>query len=74
MIQSIALIPILGRPLFIYFGLLAFLCYIVTAIIGRLNFKGKYIIPFKWHPRFAMTALAAMFIHAFLALSLFLNF
>ncbi len=74
MIHNIALFPVLGRPLFICFGLLAFLCFIITAIIGRLNFRGKYIIPFKWHPRFALTALTAMFIHAFLALSIFLNY
>lgn len=74
MISAIATIPVLGRPLFAYLGVLALLLFIAAAIIGRLTLKGKSYIPFKWHPRLALSALTAAFAHAILALSLFFRF
>jgi hypothetical protein len=74
MISPIASIMVLGRPLFAYFGLLAFLLFIAAAIIGRLTLKGKAYIPFRWHPRLALSALVVALIHAILALSIFFHF
>lgn len=74
MIHQFALTLVWGRPLFAYFGLLAFLLILAAATVGRLNFKGNSIIPFKWHPRLAITAIIAGAVHIFLALSVFFGY
>jgi len=74
MIHTFALLPVLGLPLFTYFGMLAFLLALITIAVGFLNFKGVSAIPFKWHPRLALTMIAVAFAHMFLALSVLFNF
>ncbi len=74
MIHKFALILVWGRPLFAYFGLLTFLLILSAATVGRLNFKGNSTIPFKWHPRLAITAIIIGSIHMFLALSVFFGY
>lgn len=74
MINKFATISVLGRPLFTYFGLLTLLLILSTATVGRLNYKGNSVIPFKWHPRLALTTIITALIHATLALSIFFNF
>ncbi|MFA5024760.1 MAG: hypothetical protein WC523_07485 [Patescibacteria group bacterium] len=74
MIQTIALISILGKPLFMYLGLLTFVLLLAAATVGRLNFKGNTTIPFKWHPRLVVLAMTVGIIHMILGLSVFFNF
>jgi len=74
MILTIALISILGKPLFIYLGLLTFVLLLAAAMVGRLNLKGNTAIPFKWHPRLVILAMTAGIIHMILGLAVFFNF
>jgi hypothetical protein len=74
MIQDIAFTIIFGKPLLMYFGILTLLLLLSTATIGILNVKGISIIPFKWHPRLAMTTILIAIIHAIFGLSIYFNF
>lgn len=74
MISNFAYFLILGKPVIMYFGLLALLSLLTTATIGRLNFKGNFVIPFKWHPRLAMTTIIIVLFHALLGLSVYFGF
>jgi len=74
MIHNIALTLFLGYPLVMYGGILTFLLLLTTATIGALNFKGIVTIPFKWHPRLAITTIIVALIHGLLGLSTIFNF
>lgn len=74
MIHTIAYTLFLGKPVIMYLGILTYLFFIATATVGLLNFRGNTVIPFKWHPRLAATALTLATIHAILGLSLYFNF
>lgn len=74
MIQKAAFFLIFGHPLIIYVGIFTEVCMLCTAIIGLLNYKGIKIIPFKWHIIFAVTTITLALAHAFLGLSIFLDF
>jgi hypothetical protein len=74
MIHTIALTLFLGQPLVMYGGIFTFLLLLFTATVGFLNFKGITIIPFKWHPRLALTTIIVAVVHAIFGLSIFLNF
>ena len=70
-IRQFALYSIAGKPLVIYFGLITFTSFSITAYIGYTNFKGKKRIPFKWHPIMVIVSFAIAFFHAILAFSIF---
>jgi len=74
MIQKAAFFMIFGHPLIIYIGIFTVVCILCTATIGMLNYKGIKIIPFKWHLIFAVTTITLALAHAFLGLSIFLDF
>jgi len=74
MIHSLALTLFLGKPLVMYGGIFTFLLLLFTATVGFLNFKGIHTIPFKWHPRLALTTIIVAAIHATFGLSIFFNF
>ena len=74
MMQNIAYTLFLGKPLVMYGGVLTFLLMLFTATVGALNFKGISVIPFKWHPRLALTTIIIAIIHAIFGLSIFFNF
>ena len=74
MIHNIAYTLILSQPLVMYGGILTFLLLLFTATIGALNFKGISVIPFKWHPRLALTTIIVAIFHAILGLSILFNF
>ena len=74
MINTLALVSVLGLPLVAYGGIVTFLLILFTAVIGYLNFKGVSTIPFKWHPRLAVLTILLALIHAFLGLSIFLGY
>lgn len=74
MISRLALTLFLGQPLIMYGGITTFILLLFTATIGALNFKGITVIPFKWHPRLALTTIIVAIIHATLGLSILFNF
>ena len=74
MIQSIAYTLVLGKPVVMYLGILTYLSFVSTAIVGLLNFKGYNVIPFRWHPRLAATSLILATVHALLGLSVYFHF
>jgi hypothetical protein len=74
MIHNIALTTFLGLPAVAYGGMLTFLLLLSTGTVGFLNLKGNHTIPFKWHPRLALTTIIVGLVHAFFGLSIFLNF
>ncbi|TAK96691.1 hypothetical protein EPO05_01280 [Patescibacteria group bacterium] len=69
-LRDLALLPVLGRPLFTIIGMLAFLSFAVTAYIGMRNMKGDNRISIRWHFRLAKVALGLMVLHVVLASSL----
>lgn len=74
MIRNFAYALILGKPLIMYGGIITFLFLLFTATVGWLNFKAIYIIPFKWHPRLALTTIILAILHAILGLAAYFNF
>ncbi|KKU09942.1 MAG: hypothetical protein UX66_C0026G0009 [Parcubacteria group bacterium GW2011_GWF2_46_8] len=63
MISTIGFFMILGRPLFVWFGIAAFSAMLVTVAIAILNDKGIHAIPFKFHHPFAITTAILATIH-----------
>lgn len=74
MVYQFAYYSFLGRPVAAYFGMIAFLLLLFTATVGYLNFTGRYIIPFRWHPRLAAATIIFAIIHIFLILSAYFNY
>lgn len=74
MVYNIAYTLFLGKPLIMYSGLLTFIFLLFTATVGALNYNGISVIPFKWHPRLAITTITIAVIHAILGLSIYFNF
>ena len=74
MIHGFALTLFLGKPLVMYGGIVTFLLLLFTATVGFLNFKGIQTIPFKWHPRLALTTIIVAIVHAVFGLSILFNF
>ncbi len=71
MLKNIAMFIILGKPLFLVFGILAFITFLATASIPIINQKSWAKIPFPWHPRLAKITLVLAVIHAILAFTAF---
>jgi hypothetical protein len=72
MLAEIAYFQILGKPLIFFLGIITLLSFMFTATIAILNLKAITIIPFKWHPRMAITSLVLAIIHATLAISIYI--
>ncbi len=74
MIFEIAIYPIFGRPLVLYFGILTLLLLVSTAYLGHAINKGKISISIKWHMILAGSTVAFALIHAIFGLSINFNF
>lgn len=74
MIREIAFTTVLGLPLIMYSGLATLFSLLFTATVGYLNFHGKIIIPFKWHPRLAALTITLAIIHGIMGLSILFGF
>jgi hypothetical protein len=74
MISNIASTLLFGFPLVMYGGIMTLLLLLSTATIGYLNFRGIATIPFKWHPRLAITTIIVALIHGLFGLSMYFNF
>lgn len=67
-LSEIAYLSILGKPVIFYLGILTYLLFVFTALLGYFNFRGRPILPFVWHPRIAAAALISATIHGLLAI------
>jgi len=63
MIPPLGHLEIGGLPIALYFGIITFVCLVITATMGILVLKGLYHIPFKWHVRMAAVTFLFAFIH-----------
>jgi hypothetical protein len=68
MIRQIAYHIILGLPLFMWFGALAFVVLVSAAALPVWNKLSKRSLPFSWHPRLAAAGLCLLVVHALLFL------
>ena len=71
MFKNISYFLIFGKPLIMYVGMLTFGSFLVTALIGFLNFKGNHTVPFRWHPRMAAFSITLALIHGILGILLY---
>lgn len=69
MLGLLASMTVFGLPLAIVFGIIAFVCLLVTALLGYLVLKGKYNIPFAWHMRMAAATVIIAIIHIVLVIA-----
>jgi hypothetical protein len=68
MFRYIAYFPIFGWPLIVYLGILTFLSFLTTAIVGFSIYKGWLRVPIKTHLILAITSLTLATIHGFLGI------
>jgi hypothetical protein len=74
-LRNIAIFPVFGTPLIVYLGILTLLSFLLTALIGFMNFKGFVRkIPFRWHPKMAVVSIVLALFHGLLAFSIYFNF
>jgi len=71
MLKEIAFYTILGKPLIMYGGLLAFIMLMTTGVIGFLVHQGKIGLSINWHINFARVTLLLAFLHAVVGVLLF---
>ncbi len=71
---NIAYYLILGKPLIFWTGILTLLLFILTAIVGFLNFHGNHRVSFKWHPRLVVISFILAIIHGGLGLLIYFKF
>ena len=69
MIAELAYYQILGFSVIALLGIVTYTLFGLAAFTALMSKKGKKFIPFKWHSRFAYTALGLATIHAILVIS-----
>lgn len=69
MLTAIAYLPILGKPLIMYLGILTLLALLFTASIGYASFRGIRWMPFRYHPKMALITIILAVIHGTLGLA-----
>ncbi len=69
MLALLASATVFGLPLAIVLGIIAFLCMVITALLGVLVMKGRYNIPFAWHMRIAALTIILVIVHAVLVIA-----
>ena len=62
---------IFGKPLIMYLGLLVLACFLTTAAIGFLLFKGSTKVTIKMHKTMAATSITLAIIHGILGVLLY---
>ncbi|MCK6462924.1 MAG: hypothetical protein L6Q29_03865 [Candidatus Pacebacteria bacterium] len=73
MFAQIAYYKIIGVPVLMYFGFLAYFSLLFTASIATMNRRGINKIPFRWHPRMAITTIILTTVHVVLAMLAYLK-
>ncbi len=66
MLENITYYLIFGKPLIMYFGIIALLSFLFSASIAIMNHKGINKIPFKWHPIMARISITLAIFHGIL--------
>lgn len=69
MLTQITYYPILGKPLMMYLGILVFLSFTATAIIGRRVFLGKTNV--RYHLMMVRISFTLAIIHAILGILIY---
>jgi hypothetical protein len=72
MLRDFAYSLILGKPLVLWLGLAAMICFLSAASIIALNNYTKVRIPIEWHKRFAIAGLIIAIVHMVLAISAYI--
>ncbi|QQG44766.1 MAG: hypothetical protein HYW86_02520 [Candidatus Roizmanbacteria bacterium] len=67
-IKSIGYILIFGKPLIMYTGILTLISFLITALVGYLNYRGIRTIPFKYHPWLAAISITLALIHGLMGI------
>jgi hypothetical protein len=71
MLQNITYFLIFGKPLIMYLGIITFLSFLMTALLGALIIKSGGKIPFNWHMNMAKLSILLAIIHAVLGILLY---
>lgn len=74
LLNSLAFYPILGKPFIMWDGILVFLLFTFTFLIGYLNKRGINIIPIRWHFRMAWISVIFGALHGLLGILIFFGF
>lgn len=75
MVHTLAYTLVFGKPLVMYMGIATLFLFLCAATIPLLTDVFQvHVVPFRWHPRIAITALVFGVLHGILGLSLYLNF
>ena len=72
MISDIGYIPVFGKPLVLWLGIITAIGFASTATVMVLNLYTKIRIPVKYHHWLAGISLALMMIHAALAIAIYI--
>lgn len=72
MLLKIAYFNVLGLPLIGVGGIFSLAILLLTAAAPKLAWKGRRLIPFKWHVRLAYVTVAFALAHGGLALAILL--
>jgi len=73
MLNTLAFYQLFGYPVIMYAGIVTFLLFLATAMIGMLIMKQKIKWPLSTHIIFARVALLFGVIHAIFGMAYFLN-
>jgi hypothetical protein len=71
MLQEISYYMIFGKPLMMYLGLLVLVCFLTTATIGLLLFRGSTKVNINMHKAMAITSITLAIIHGILGVLLY---
>jgi len=68
-LNEITYMPVMGKPLIMYLGIITLAFLLAAALIAVLNKYGIYRIHPKWHPLVAQAAILLAIIHGFLGVA-----
>lgn len=71
MFTEITYMPVFGKPLIMYLGIITLLCMLITAAIAIITMKGIRKWPVGWHVWGARITILLALVHAFLGTAAF---
>jgi len=71
MLNNVTYFLIFGKPLIMYAGIVVLICFLTTATIGAMLFKGSTKVSIKAHRTMAAISIALGIIHATLGVLAF---
>jgi len=72
MFQKLTFHEIYGIPLIVYGGLATLSLFLITALIGYLDLKGRTHVGVRWHSRIALLGVLSGLFHGLLGLLAYL--